>query len=112
MTPKRVQAAVTAAVLVGFVANVWPLVALAALALVVQLALGERLFEREELERVSATTVAELAVLTVASAAFVLGHAAWGWAIALLAAALGGLAAIAGIWLPRPGPGPYLRRPQ
>jgi hypothetical protein len=105
-----VQGVITAVLLVGFVANVWPLAALAALVLVAQLALGPRLFEPEQVTTASATTVAELGLLVLAMAAFALGRAAWGWAITVAAAVLAGLAAIAGIWLPRPGG--YVRKPQ
>jgi hypothetical protein len=90
-SPRTIQAAAAALVLLGFIADVRAVVPLAALALSVAFVVLVRAYR--------ATWATEVAVLVISTVLFAVGRAGWAWVLALLAAGIAALAAAADVWI-------------
>ena len=99
MHPRTVQAAATAVLLLGFVADARAVVPFVAVVLIAQLVVGPRLFEPDEEMAARLTVVVEVVLLAIGTLFVLLGHAGWGWALAFIVALVGGAAAVAEVWL-------------
>jgi hypothetical protein len=90
-SPRTMQGVATAAVLLGFVADVRVVPLLAAIALVATFVRMEPTFR--------ITWATEIGLLVVATLLFVIGRAGWGWVLSMLAAGVAALAAMADVWI-------------
>jgi len=108
--PRAAQGVATAVLLLAFLADAHPVVPLVALVLIAQLVAGARPFPSEEESGARLTVLVEVLLLAVATVFFLIGHSGWAWGLAFLATLVAGLAAVAELWLARPGG--YVRRPQ
>ena len=90
-SPRAMQAAFAAIVLLGFVADFRPVVPIAALGLLASFVIIERMHRL--------TWAVEVALLVVSTVLFAVGRAGWAWVLAMLAAGIAALVTAADIWL-------------
>jgi len=90
-SPRAMQAAFAAIVLLDFVADFRPVVPLAALGLLASFVIVERMHRL--------TWSVEVALLVTSTVLFAVGRAGWAWVLAMLAAGIAALATAADIWI-------------
>ena len=90
-SPRAMQAAFAAIVLLGFVADFGLVVPLAVLGLLASFVIVERMHRL--------TWGVEVGLLVVSTVLFAVGRAGWAWVLAMLAAGIAALATAADIWI-------------
>ncbi|GEM_PF-7077512 len=90
-SPRTMQGVATAAILLGFVADVRVVPFLAAIALMATFARMEPTFQT--------SWATEIGLLVVGALLFLIGRAGWGWVLSMLAAGVAAIAAMADIWI-------------
>lgn len=98
---RQLQGAAAALTLLGFVADLRPVVVVAAVGLAAAFVANA-----PTARRYGRTWAIEVALLVLATILFAVGRAGWAWVFGLFAAGIAATAAIADIWIaPAPAPG-------